>query len=100
MGTAPVPSPGKWEKPFDVERTTQEDFHVDANTTVKVPMMKQLGMFKAFYCSTIQSWVLLLDYEGNVTALFLLPEEGKMQHLEETLTPELIFKFARKTERM
>ncbi|XP_013000290.1 serine proteinase inhibitor A3K isoform X1 [Cavia porcellus] len=91
---------GKWEKPFDVKHTTQEDFHVDANTTVKVPMMKQQGMHKAFHCSTIQSWVLLLDYEGNVTALFLLPDEGKMQHLEETLTPELVFKFLRKTETM
>ncbi|NP_001166205.1 alpha-1-antiproteinase S precursor [Cavia porcellus] len=91
---------GKWEKPFDVKHTTQEDFHVDTSTTVKVPMMKREGKYKAFHCSTIQSWVLLLDYEGNVTALFLLPEEGKMQHLEETLTPELIFKFARKTERM
>ncbi|XP_005390450.1 PREDICTED: alpha-1-antiproteinase S-like [Chinchilla lanigera] len=90
---------GKWEKPFEPEHTTEEDFHVNGETTVKVPMMNRLGMFRVFHCSTIQSWVLLMDYQGNVTALFFLPDEGKMQHLEKTLTKELICKFLGKTEK-
>ncbi|XP_004635222.1 alpha-1-antiproteinase S-like [Octodon degus] len=90
---------GKWEKPFQPESTAEEDFHVDEKTTVKVPMMRRVGNFRVFHCSTIQSWVLLMDYEGNITALFLLPDEGKMQHLEETLSKELICKFLNKKEK-
>ncbi|EPY81615.1 Alpha-1-antitrypsin precursor-like protein [Camelus ferus] len=87
---------GKWEKPFDAERTTEEDFHVDAETTVKVPMMSRLGMFDLHYCDTLASWVLLMDYVGNATAFFILPDEGKLQHLEDTLTKEILSKFLEK----
>ncbi|KFO21359.1 alpha-1-antitrypsin isoform X2 [Fukomys damarensis] len=91
---------GQWEKPFEAEYTSEENFHVNEETTVKVPMMKRLGIFRVFHCTTIQSWVLLMDYQGNVTALFLLPDKGKLQHLEETLTEELIDKFLSKTQKM
>lgn len=87
---------GKWQKPFDPEHTTEADFHVDQSTTVKVPMMNRLGMFDVHHCSTLSSWVLLMDYLGNATAIFLLPDEGKMQHLEQTLNKELISQFLSK----
>ncbi|MCP6497620.1 hypothetical protein NL476_26985, partial [Klebsiella pneumoniae] len=87
---------GKWEKPFDAKHTEEEDFHVDKSTTVKVPMMKRLGMFSVHYCSTLASWVLLMDYLGNATAVFILPDDGQMQHMEKTLTKELISKFMNK----
>lgn len=66
---------------------------MDQSTTVKVPMMKRLGMFDVHHCSTLSSWVLLMDYLGNATAIFILPDEGKMQHLEQTLNKEIISKF-------
>lgn len=84
---------GKWKKPFDAEHTEEADFHVDKSTTVKVPMMNRLGMFDVHHCSTLSSWILLMDYLGNATAIFILPDEGQMQHLEQTLTKELIAKF-------
>lgn len=74
---------GKWEKPFEAEQTTEQDFHVDQDTTVKVPMMNRLGMFDLHRCDKLSSWVLLMDYVGNATALFLLPDEGELQHVEE-----------------
>ncbi|XP_045433159.1 alpha-1-antitrypsin isoform X2 [Pipistrellus kuhlii] len=79
---------GKWERPFDTDMTTEEDFQVDEATTVKVPMMNRLGMFNVHYCSKLSSWVLLMDYVGNTTAFFLLPDEGKLRHMEELLTKE------------
>ncbi|KAK1339499.1 hypothetical protein QTO34_020182 [Cnephaeus nilssonii] len=79
---------GKWVKPFDAEQTTEEDFHVDKATTVKVPMMKRLGMYNLHYCSKLSSWVLLMDYVGNATAFFILPDEGKLHHMEALLTKE------------
>uniref|UniRef100_A0A8C0Q409 Serpin family A member 1 n=1 Tax=Canis lupus familiaris TaxID=9615 RepID=A0A8C0Q409_CANLF len=87
---------GKWEKPFEVEHTTEEDFHVDEHTTVKVPMMSRLGMFDIQHCATLSSWVLLMEYVGNATAFFILPDEGKMQHLESKLTKEVLAKFLEK----
>ncbi|NP_001268583.1 alpha-1-antitrypsin precursor [Mesocricetus auratus] len=84
---------GKWKKPFDADNTEEADFHVDKTTTVKVPMMSRLGMFDVHYVSTLSSWVLLMDYLGNATAIFILPDDGKMQHLEQTLNKEIIGKF-------
>lgn len=84
---------GKWKKPFNPEHTRDADFHVDKSTTVKVPMMNRLGMFDMHYCSTLSSWVLMMDYLGNATAIFLLPDDGKMQHLEQTLTKDIISRF-------
>ncbi|XP_060036976.1 alpha-1-antitrypsin-like [Erinaceus europaeus] len=84
---------GKWEKPFRAELTTEQDFHVDEQTTVKVPMMNRLGMFQIHRCDTLSGWVLQMPYLGNATAMFLLPDQGKMRHLEDTLSPELLAKF-------
>lgn len=87
---------GKWEKPFEVDQTTEEDFHVDASTTVKVPMMRRLGMFDRHRCDTLSSWVLLMDYLGNATAFFILPDEGKLEHMENKLTKQALTKFLEK----
>nr|KAF6273031.1 hypothetical protein mPipKuh1_015601 [Pipistrellus kuhlii] len=79
---------GKWERPFDEQKTMEEDFHVDEATTVKVLMMKRMGKFNVHYCSKLSSWVLLMDYVGNATAFFLLPDEGKLSHMEGLLSKE------------
>ncbi|ELV12135.1 alpha-1-antitrypsin [Tupaia chinensis] len=84
---------GKWQKPFDAEHTTEGDFHVDEATTVKVPMMKRLGMFEIQHCDTLSSWVLLMDYVGNATAFFIMPDEGKMQHMERVMNKQILSKF-------
>ncbi|KAK2507773.1 hypothetical protein MC885_013469 [Smutsia gigantea] len=84
---------GKWEKPFEAELTTNKDFHVDERTTVQAPMMTRLGMFDIQFCDKLSSWVLVMDYVGNATAFFILPDPGKMQHLEGALTKEVLTKF-------
>lgn len=84
---------GKWEEPFQVAQTTEEDFHVDAGTTVKVPMMQRQGIFNLQRCDTLSSQVLLMDYVGNATAFFILPDEGKLEHMENKLTTEALAKF-------
>ncbi|XP_040334077.1 alpha-1-antitrypsin [Herpailurus yagouaroundi] len=83
---------GKWEKPFEPQHTTEEDFHVDEDTTVRVPMMSRLGMFDVHYCDMLSSWSLLMDYVGNATAFFILPDQGKMQQLEEMLNRDILAK--------
>lgn len=61
-------------------------------TTVRVPMMQRLGMFNLHHCEVLSSWVLLLDYVGNTTAFFLLPDEGRLQHLEDKLSKDTLAK--------
>nr|3NDF_A Chain A, Alpha-1-antitrypsin [Homo sapiens] len=90
---------GKWERPFEVKDTEEEDFHVDQVTTVKVPMMKRLGMFNIQHAKKLSSWVLLMKYLGNATAIFFLPDEGKLQHLENELTHDIITKFLENEDR-
>ncbi|XP_070105250.1 alpha-1-antiproteinase 2 isoform X1 [Equus caballus] len=84
---------GTWEKPFEPEYTTEQDFHVDEKTTVRVPMMNHLSSFDVQYSDALSSWVLLLDYAGNATAFFILPDQGKLQHLEDTLTKGILARF-------
>ncbi|XP_049625815.1 alpha-1-antitrypsin-like [Suncus etruscus] len=84
---------GKWVKPFEAEHTQEEDFHVDPQTTVRVPMMNRLGMFHVHHCKELSSWVLLMDYHGNATAIFFLPDEGKMSQLQDNLSMEKLNKF-------
>ncbi|XP_004434292.1 PREDICTED: alpha-1-antiproteinase 2-like [Ceratotherium simum simum] len=84
---------GKWEKPFEANFTTDEDFHVDENTTVKVRMMKGHGVFDVHHSDTLSSWVLLFNYVGNATTFFILPDPGKLQHLEDTLSKEILATF-------
>lgn len=65
---------------------------MNEETTVTVPMMSRLGMFDLHHCDELSSWLLLMDYKGNATAFFILPDPGKMEHLEATLTKEHLSK--------
>ncbi|XP_048842215.1 alpha-1-antitrypsin homolog isoform X1 [Brienomyrus brachyistius] len=79
---------GKWEKPFDPEHTKKADFHVDENTTVSVDMMKKSGRFSYFYDNDNKTAVVLLPYQGKASMMIVLPNEGKMKELEETISKE------------
>ncbi|XP_057588403.1 kallistatin [Hippopotamus amphibius kiboko] len=80
-----------WEKPFIPSMTALHDFYVDEGTTVKVPMMLQDTQHHwYFHDRYLPCSVLRMDYKGNATALFILPNRGKMEQVEEVLTPEMI----------
>lgn len=88
---------GKWMTPFQANNTKEEDFRVDAQTTVRVPMMNREGLFHIQYYPELDSSALRMDYQGNTTALFLLPNKGKLQQLEDKLSVELVTKFLQRT---
>lgn len=79
---------GKWEKPFDPEYTIKADFHVDENTTVSVDMMKKSGRFSYFYDNDNKTAVVVLPYQGKASMMIVLPHEGKMKELEETISKD------------
>nr|Q03044.1 RecName: Full=Alpha-1-antiproteinase; AltName: Full=Alpha-1-antitrypsin; AltName: Full=Alpha-1-proteinase inhibitor; Flags: Precursor [Didelphis virginiana]AAC02630.1 alpha-1 proteinase inhibitor [Didelphis virginiana]CAA79343.1 alpha-1-proteinase inhibitor [Didelphis virginiana] len=90
---------GKWEKPFMTELTTECPFHVDSKTTVPVQTMRRLGMFNVFYDQDLSCWVLKMKYMGNATALFILPDTGKIEKVENALNKMLFHKWTRNLKR-
>ncbi|NXU47190.1 A1AT2 antiproteinase, partial [Turnix velox] len=81
---------GDWEKPFKPEHTEEREFFVDAETTVKVPMMQQMGSFDYYFDEERSCTVVRLHYNGSATAFLVLPAKGKMKQLEQTLVKEII----------
>jgi serpin B len=79
---------GTWITQFDKEDTRLQDFKLGGNRTVEVEMMYLPDEeFNYYWSEDLQ--VLEMPYEGDqVSMLVLLPEEGKMEELEESLTPE------------
>ncbi|OCT68277.1 hypothetical protein XELAEV_18039575mg [Xenopus laevis] len=81
---------GQWEKPFEKENTADGEFHVDKDTVVTVPMMHKNGMYNVAYDDQLGCTVVLMPYKGNATALFILPDEGKLRQVEEALETPVV----------
>nr|XP_048287171.1 serine protease inhibitor A3N-like [Myodes glareolus] len=85
---------GKWRKPFDPDFTFESDFYLDNKRTVKVPMMKLKFLTTPyFWDEELACTVVELKYTGNASALFILPDEGRMQQVEASLQPETLRKW-------
>ncbi|XP_075187139.1 alpha-1-antiproteinase-like [Anomaloglossus baeobatrachus] len=87
----------KWENPFLNELTKDGDFHVNENTTVKVPFMSRIGYYKA--AVTEEATVVSLPYKGEASALFIMPKEGKLSEVEQNLNTDSILKWKKLTHR-
>ncbi|XP_041661341.1 alpha-1-antitrypsin homolog isoform X1 [Cheilinus undulatus] len=79
---------GQWVKPFDSNRTEEDDFHVDETTNVRVNMMKRMGRFDFYRDFDNHTTVVLLPYKGNTTMMIVLPDEGKMKEVEGFISKE------------
>ncbi|XP_001375853.2 thyroxine-binding globulin-like isoform X2 [Monodelphis domestica] len=76
----------KWEKPFDPLETKQNgDFYVSQSDVVKVSYMHQNEEHFYFVDRMLNCTVLQMDYSQNALAIFVLPDEGQMKPLEDTL---------------
>ncbi len=81
---------GNWAEKFDKSATQPADFHVNAEKTVKVSMMRQSEEF--MYVSGPEFKAIELPYAGNdLGMLLLLPAEGlSVEELETKLSPEFL----------
>ncbi|XP_038605855.1 alpha-1-antitrypsin-like [Tachyglossus aculeatus] len=89
----------KWEKPFDEENTKEGDFFVDEKTTVRVPMMQRLGMYNFMYDRELSCHVVLMQYVGNASAYFVLPQQGKTKQVEDKLSKDRILNWLESLQR-
>ncbi|XP_021011015.1 serine protease inhibitor A3F-like [Mus caroli] len=85
---------GKWKMPFDPNRTFKSEFYLDEKRSVNVSMMKIDNLRTPYFrdeeltCSVVE-----LKYTGNASALFILPDQGRMQQVEASLQPETLRKW-------
>nr|XP_006133746.1 alpha-1-antitrypsin-like [Pelodiscus sinensis] len=87
-----------WQNPFNNLTTKEDDFFVDAKTSVKVKMMNREEEYKTYRDEMLACWVVEIPYKGNAAALFILPDEGKMEQVEEALLKETVSKWAKSLE--
>uniref|UniRef100_A0A4X1SFV1 Serpin A3-8 n=2 Tax=Sus scrofa TaxID=9823 RepID=A0A4X1SFV1_PIG len=81
----------KWKTPFDPEHTIESTFHVSKNRTVKVPMMSLRGLETPYFRDEeLACTVVELPYTSNDSALFILPDDGRMAAVEAKLLPETL----------
>lgn len=90
LSTLPLP-PAKWKTPFDPEHTIESTFQVSKNRTVKVPMMSLRGLETPYFRDEeLACTVVELPYTSNDSALFILPDDGRMAAVEAKLLPETL----------
>lgn len=53
--------------------------------TVKVLMINRQDIYLLYREEELSTWVVANPYRNEVTAIFMLPDQGKMKRLEETL---------------
>nr|4Y3K_A Chain A, Serpin A12 [Homo sapiens]4Y3K_B Chain B, Serpin A12 [Homo sapiens] len=75
----------RWKHEFDPNVTKEEDFFLEKNSSVKVPMMFRSGIYQVGYDDKLSCTILEIPYQKNITAIFILPDEGKLKHLEKGL---------------
>ncbi|NXT75176.1 A1AT protein, partial [Zapornia atra] len=88
-----------WENPFNIKGTHKDYFHVNEKTSVEVKMMTRDGFYKTYSDRKLSSEVVQIPYKGDVAALFILPNEGKMKELEDALTRDIVSKWEKSLER-
>ncbi|XP_021035065.1 serine protease inhibitor A3N [Mus caroli] len=84
----------KWKVPFDPLDTFKSEFYAGKRRPVIVPMMSMEDLTTPYFrdeelfCTVVE-----LKYTGNASALFILPDQGKMQQVEASLQPETLRKW-------
>lgn len=63
---------------------------MNETSTVKVPMMVQSGSIDYFHDSEIPCQLIQMNYVGNGTAFFILPDQGQMDTVIAALNRDTI----------
>ena len=82
---------GDWLKEFDVNSTTDEDFHISPNESVKVKMMHSKAKFYYGVNAELHCQATELPYAGEGLSMFILlpdQEATSLSEVEEKLTSD------------
>nr|XP_017518051.2 corticosteroid-binding globulin [Manis javanica] len=81
---------GMWAHAFDLESTKEENFYVNETTVVKVAMMSQSSAIKYLNDPELPCQLVQLNYVGNKTVFFILPDKGQMDTVINALSRDTI----------
>ena len=80
--------------PFDPRDTFKSEFYPGKGRPVKVPMMSIENLTTPYFRDEELSCTMVeLKYTGNASALFILPDQGRMQQVEASFQPETLRKW-------
>ncbi|XP_074147495.1 alpha-1-antiproteinase 2-like [Sminthopsis crassicaudata] len=88
---------GNWKTSFNPTLTELQNFYVDKNTTIQVPMMMKKERLYYSREDELFSSMVVLPYEGNAWLILILPDEGKLeQALDSIITERVLSRFTKK----
>ncbi|KAM9062660.1 corticosteroid-binding globulin [Sarcophilus harrisii] len=85
---------GSWAKPFNPNDTKMQKFYTSKNISVDVLMMFQSRSNKHLFDEELSCTVVQLEYSGNATAFFILPDEGKMDQVVAALKRDTLSRWS------
>ncbi|GBP43705.1 Alaserpin [Eumeta japonica] len=62
---------GSWKNKFNKDYTSEQDFHVSKDKTIKVQMMYRHGDFKYAYSTELDAELVEIPYEGDDVSFFI-----------------------------
>lgn len=62
-------------------------------------MMFRGGIYEAGYDEQLSCTVLEMPYQGTITAIFILPDKGKMKNVEEAIKTDTLVRWKKLTTR-
>ncbi|XP_063079385.1 alpha-1-antitrypsin homolog [Engraulis encrasicolus] len=77
---------GEWEKLFTAKHTKAADFHVAQDRKVTVDMMQSEGVYQLYKDAENFTTVLRIPYKGSASMIVVLPDEGKMKEVEDSMS--------------
>ncbi|XP_004682084.1 PREDICTED: plasma serine protease inhibitor [Condylura cristata] len=83
----------KWESAFSRKNSRKQDFYVTPDKSVRVVMMRNEDYYRYLMDRSLSCQVVAVPYQGNTTALFILPIEGRMEQVENGLTEKTVKKW-------
>ncbi|EHB01759.1 Corticosteroid-binding globulin [Heterocephalus glaber] len=85
---------GTWAHPFNSESSREENFYVNKTTTVTVPMMSKSGTIMYLHDSVLPCQLVQLNFTGNATVFFILPDQGQMDTVIAGLSRDTILRWS------
>ncbi|XP_012791221.2 corticosteroid-binding globulin-like [Sorex araneus] len=81
---------GTWKLPFHPDDTTEGDFFKKDDSVVKVPMMYQANNFNFLFDPLLGCISVMLDYVGNSTFYFILPDVKDIDNVIQALSQDAL----------
>ncbi|XP_045765082.1 alaserpin-like isoform X1 [Maniola jurtina] len=93
---------GTWADPFEKESTKDQDFHVNRNKVIPVPMMYRKGHYDYVESDELKSQIIEIPYKGYQASLVVvLPRdvEGILELEEKLKDPQVLDKVMKSSSR-